>query len=73
MVAQLVEQLLPTPEIFGSNPNIGKLLSTNCTFKKKMKLKKKKAGNGPSLKKCYIITWQQHSSIARIILLAGIN
>ena len=35
VVAQLVEQLLPTPEIWGSNPNIGKILSTNCTFKKK--------------------------------------
>ena len=35
VVAQLVEQLLSTPEIWGSNPNIGKILSTNCTFKKK--------------------------------------
>ena len=33
VVAQLVEWLLPTPEIHGSNPNIGKILPTNCTFK----------------------------------------
>ena len=33
VVAQLVERLLPTPEIRCSNPNIGKLLSTNCAFK----------------------------------------
>ena len=32
-VAQLVEQLLLIPEICGSNPNIGKILLTNCTFK----------------------------------------
>ena len=32
VVAQLVERLLPTPEIRSSNPNIGKLLSTNCTL-----------------------------------------
>ena len=30
VVAQLVERSLPTPEIRGSNPNIGKVLSTNC-------------------------------------------
>ena len=28
VVAQLVEQSLPTTEILGSNPNIGKILST---------------------------------------------
>ena len=33
VVAQLVELLLPTPEIRGSNPKIGKILSTKCTFK----------------------------------------
>ena len=35
VVAQLVEQSLPTTEIRSSNPIIGKNLSTNCTFKKK--------------------------------------
>ena len=50
VVAQLVERLLSTPEIRGSNPDIGKILSTNCTIEKTKK-KKKKAGNGPSLKK----------------------
>ena len=38
----MVEQSLPTPEICGSNPNIGKILSTNCTLKKKIKKIKKK-------------------------------
>ena len=30
VVAQLVEWSLPTPEICGSNPDIDKILSTNC-------------------------------------------
>ena len=30
VVAQLEEGSLPTPEIRGSNPDIGKVLSTNC-------------------------------------------
>ena len=54
VIAQLVELSLLTPEIRGSNPNIGLILSTKCTFKKektKIKLKEKEAGNGPSLKK----------------------
>ena len=36
VVAHLVEQLLPIPEIRDSNPNIGKILSTNshCTIEK---------------------------------------
>ena len=33
VVAQLVERSLPTPKVRGSNPNIGEVLSTNCTFK----------------------------------------
>ena len=33
VVAQLVEWSLPKPEICGSNPNISKILVTNCTFK----------------------------------------
>ena len=32
VVAQLVEGLLPTPQIRDSSPNIGKILSTNCTL-----------------------------------------
>ena len=40
--AQLVEQSLPTPEIRGLNPNIGKTLSSNCTFKKEKTKRKKK-------------------------------
>ena len=43
VVAQLVERSLPTPEIRGSNPDIGKILSTNCTLEK-IKLKKKRPG-----------------------------
>ena len=51
VVAQLVERSLPTPEIRGSNPVIGKLLyrtfnclsTVNCI--EKTKIKKKEAGN----------------------------
>ena len=56
--AQLVERSLPTLEIRGSNPNIGKVLFTNCKFNRKDKNKVKEAGNGPSLKKQ---NWQLHS------------
>ena len=43
VVAQLVERSLPTPEVRGSNPDIGKVLSTNCTLEK-TKIKKKRPG-----------------------------
>ena len=43
VVAQLVERLLPTPEIHGLNPNIIKILSTNSTIEK-TKIKKKRSG-----------------------------
>ena len=32
VVAQLVEQLLPTQEVCGSNPVIGKLLHRTCVY-----------------------------------------
>ena len=51
VVAQLVERSLPTPEIRGSNPGTGEILSTNCALEK-TKIKKE-AGNGPSEKKSY--------------------
>ena len=38
---QLVERLLPTPEIWGSNPNIVKVLSTNCKLNRKDENKEK--------------------------------
>ena len=41
VLAQLVEQLLPTPEIRGLNPDIGKVLPTKCT-KERTKIKKKR-------------------------------
>ena len=47
VVAQLVERLLTTPAIRGSNPNMGKILSTNCTIEKTKK--DKEADNGPFL------------------------
>ena len=50
-VAKLVERLLPTQEILGSNPNIHKVISTNCKFNRKDENKEKEAGNGPSFKK----------------------
>ena len=43
VVAQLVEQSLLTPEIRGSNPDIGEILSTNYTIEK-TKIKKKSPG-----------------------------
>ena len=42
-MAQLLERSLLTPEIRGSNPIIGKILSTNCTIEK-TKIKKKRPG-----------------------------
>ena len=45
------EQSLLTPEIRGSNPNIGKFLSTNCTFKMKRRKKEKKGQEWPVFKK----------------------
>ena len=54
VVAQLDEQSLPTPEVCGSNPVIGKIyirylfVSVNCIEKTKIK---KETGNGPFLKK----------------------
>ena len=42
VVAQLVEQSLPTPENRSLNPNIGKILS------RKDENKEREAGNGPS-------------------------
>ena len=41
VVAQLVERSLPTPEIHGLIPDIGKILSTNCTIEK-TQIKKKR-------------------------------
>ena len=45
VVAQLVERTLPTPEVGGSNPIVGKiyteqLLTINCIEKMKMKKKR---------------------------------
>ena len=33
VVAQMVERSLPAPEIRSLNPNMGKILSTDCTLK----------------------------------------
>ena len=43
VVAQLVEWSLPTPEIRNSNPDISKILSSNCTIEK-TKIMKKRPG-----------------------------
>ena len=54
-MAQLIERSLPTPEVHGSNPVIGKpnniyiLYAVNCI--EKTKIKKQVAGNSPFLKK----------------------
>ena len=55
-MAQLVERLLWTPEIRGSNPVIGKILSTNCTNKnRKDENQETVAGNGPSFQKKFLL------------------
>ena len=43
LVAQLVERSFLTPKSCRSNPDIGKVLSTNCT-KEKREIKKKRQG-----------------------------
>ena len=50
VVAQLVKRLLPTPEIRGSNPNIGKFYLPIVNLNRKDENKEKVAGNGPSKK-----------------------
>ena len=49
VLAQLVEWSLSTPEIGGSNPNIGKILSTYGTIEK-TKIKKNRPGMAHLLK-----------------------
>ena len=39
VVAQVVERSLPTPQIRGLSPNIGKVLSTNCNEIETTKIK----------------------------------
>ena len=56
VVAQLVERSLLTPEIRGSNPDIGKVLSTNCTIEK-TKIKKKRPGMAQLKKKFTRVTF----------------
>ena len=49
LVAQLVERLLPTPEIRCSNPVIGNIIYYQLDLKsdiEKTKIKKKEAANG---------------------------
>ena len=41
VVAQLVERSIPTPEIRSWNPDIDKILSTNCINEKTNKKKKR--------------------------------
>ena len=43
VVTQFAERSLLTPEVRGSNPDIGKILPTNCSIKK-TKIKKKRPG-----------------------------
>ena len=54
VVAQLAEQLLPTPEIRGLNPNISNKvfrMCTNLSITNKMKTKIKKIGQERPIKK----------------------
>ena len=69
VVAQLIEQALPIPEVHGSNLVIGKklyiehLFTVNCI--EKTKIKEKEAGNGP-FKKNYCITSFSNKNVAMI-------
>ena len=60
VVAQLVEQSLPTPGIRGLNPDVGKIKSTNCTIEK-TKIKKKRPGMGHLFKKIFDVKGFLHS------------
>ena len=51
VVAQLVERLLPTQEIYSSNPKISKIFLPIVHWKRRDKNKEKEARNGPFLKK----------------------
>ena len=54
-MVQLVEQLLPTPEVRGSNPVIGKIYNDHLftvSFIEKTKNKEKDARNGQLLTRC---------------------
>ncbi len=57
VVAQLVEQSLPKPEIRGSNPNIGKLYLP--IVNRKDENKEKEAGNGPFKKRSFCERYQK--------------
>ena len=66
VVAQLVERSLPTPEIRGLNPDIGKILSTNCTIEK-TKIKKKRLGMAHLSKKVvFIATYKNAADVTQI-------
>ena len=63
VVAQLVERSLPTPEICGLNPGIGKFFINQIIYQvyhRKDENKEKEAGNGPSFKKgrLHLQAWQ---------------
>ena len=74
VVAQLVERLLPNPEVRSSNPVIGKNLFTYLTFVccqlciEKTKIREKEAGNGPFLKKVIISPKSLSHFIMRLLL-----
>ena len=52
VVAQLVDWSLPTSDIRSSNPDNGKILSTNCTIEKAKK-KRKRGREWPIFLKSY--------------------
>ena len=58
VVAQLVEQLLPIPELRSSNPDISKILTTNSTIEKK-KIKKKRPGIAHNKKTLLLLKYIQ--------------
>ena len=70
VAAQLVERSLPTQEIRDWNPDIRKLLSTNCKIEK-TKIKKKRLGMANLLKNTLTVLkkfYQIPESQTRLIL-----
>ena len=58
-VAQLVERLFLRRSL---NPNIGKVLSTNCKLNGKDENKEKEAGNDPFKKTCALVVLPSESA-----------
>ena len=70
-MTQLVEQLLPIPEVLGSNPVIGNILyspfSVNCI--EKPKIKKKRPGMAQKTRD-QLLRWDERLVLIKLIVVA---